>query len=172
MDLDDHNARLLQDSVPLLRLSFSPLALQLDRAAMNYEPRSFVACFLRAGARLVSFLALHVAVSVNVSTEDTDNVDQKHHCSLGCLHLHANSALDRIFEGYGVIFRAKYQTPLLVLLLWRIKASKNFLDVYGALKRKVPECKISVEEAMNIPMIYSKFCETSYMPSSDLIVIE
>lgn len=164
--------RLLNEVIPLVRLRFSPLALQLDRAANDYENTSFVACFLRAGARLVSLLMPHAFTTIAVSTEDTKCEEEKHQCDLECMTDHAIGSLDRILEGYGVIYRARYQTPLLILLLWRVQAYQSFLEVYSTLKRVAPECRISVEEAMTLPQTYAKFREWSYVPSSSLMMIE
>lgn len=172
MDLDDQRERLLRDSIPLTRLTFSPLAVQLDRAASHYERNSFVSCFLRAGARLVSLFTSHVVVNISVSTEDTEIEGEKHQCTEECLTEHATGSLNKILEGYGVIYRAKYQTPLVILLLWRIHAYHGFLQLYSSLKRHVPECRITVDDAMRIPLLYSKFYQMSYLPSPELVTIE
>lgn len=150
----------------LLSIRFSPWAVAIDEI---FAGNCVVEFFKHVVARFVSCITRHKNVNVTLRSGALDREDARDdivHC--------AKEGYELVLSGRSIVLHTEFlaTTSIAVLLLWRLTKVKRMMDVYGALRRVVPECNLTMREQVDLPMIYAIMCETTYTPSLDLIKIQ
>lgn len=167
---------LLSNRESLVSLKFSPLAIRVDRYASTFGSDSTLAQVLHQGARVVSCLSKHVVVHINITDDDPESLivsEETTEYGADVLSDIAIAIHRWLLLGNNVTTYYKTGVPLTILLLWRFNNSSNrsLLDMYTSLKYRFPECHLSIDQAMAIPMAYARYRDKTYVPPSDLMRI-
>lgn len=151
-----------EEEIVLLSMKFSPIAVKVD---------SFLKCrvcnfFKKVVVKCISIITPHVNVTMTLRFGSYRSNENVVHC--------AREGHENLMAGKSIVLHTEFlsSTSIAVLLLWRFNRGRKLWDIYSSLRRRVPECQLTLREQMDLPMMFSLLCETTYTPSSDIIHVE
>lgn len=157
----------------LMRLRFCPAAVRLDRYGATFEKDSVISRLLHNSARLLSLLLNHVIVDLQMTDDDPVETNLQDSLIPQSLHDMAIRMHYWLLLGNSITTYCKTGVPLAILLLWNFSRPRGgFLEVYTNIKRAMPSCHMSIDQASIISITYAQYASMTYMPSKDLMIVQ
>lgn len=167
----EHSVLDLPVPVVLLKVRFSRTALRLDKYAQTQINECPIwGQFLQCAARLLSVITHHDTFDVTLTATGGESQERTE-----CILSDAAYAQRCLLSGVSIdMYGSKTVVPTCIILLWTFSQRRNtqLLDVYTALKRAVPECRMTLAQSMVIPTLFAMHRQTVYFPSPGLITVQ
>lgn len=168
----------MQPPIVLMRLEFSPVVLRLDRYASSFGDNSVIQQVLHGVAKFLSTIVDHSVVEIRLgdsqdvtscsSIQEIQNDPWNASIVSWVMSESAIPLHQWLLKGNDIFVS---DVPSIIILLCSLNNSKSLIDVFTALKRTVPEVRLSLEQSVELPMAYALFQKSVYTPPPDLIII-